>query len=415
MAGLALALTVTACSVGDPGVGDRPAAPRTTARPTAATPGGDHASDVAAAVDAVLTTREDALAAGDADAFARTVLDPGSQDGARQLAAFRAARALRATHVSHDVVPPVDDPDAVAVTVHYRVDGVDRADRTATVRYGVADTASGWRVASEVPAGSGAAPPWLAMPDLAVRRGPHAVVAGTAGAGALAAAAATVDRALPALAEHWSGTPDRTLVLVPATLTETQALRGSTAPAVGDVAATTDGPTDADGLATGDRVVLDPDARRRLTPTGRDVVLTHELAHVAVRATVTGSPPTWLSEGYADHVGYARAGLPQRTLATRLLAAVRDGTGPTALPGPDALDPAVSDIEVGYLASWQAAETVVDLRGEPGLRRLVRACASRDGADAAERACTAAMPRILGVDRAGLTRRWRQRLADLAG
>jgi hypothetical protein len=180
------------------------------------------------------------------------------------------------------------------------------------------------------------------------------------------------------------------------------------------VAATTDGPTDATGRATGDRVLVDPDARRRLTAVGRDVVLTHELAHVAVRASVPGAAPLWLSEGYADHIGYARAGLPERTLAAPLVAALRAGTAPTALPTDSALDPGLSDSEVGYLAGWQAAQTVVELAGEDGLRRLVRACTTTGGPDAAARACDAAMPAVLGTDRAGLTRRWQQRLAALA-
>ncbi len=369
---------------------------------------------MATAVDALLARRDAALASADAAAFAATVADPTTPEGRRQVASFRAARALRATGVAHDVVPPVDDPSAVDVTLRYRVAGVDRADRTATVRYAVQRAGSGWRVVSEAPTGADAAPPWLAMPGLAVRRGEHAVVAGTAGDEALRAAVATVDRALPPLRAVWSGTPRSTLVLVPDTAAEADALRGTPGPAVGAVAATTDGPTAADGLATGDRVVLDPDARRRLTATGRDVVLTHELVHVAVRASRPGTAPVWLAEGYADHVGYARAGLPHRTLAAPLLAAVRAGTAPTALPGAGDLDPGVTDIEVGYLASWQAAETVADLVGESGLRALVRACTGPGGEEAAQQRCDAAMPRVLGLDRAALTRRWQQRLAALA-
>ncbi|NHA67072.1 hypothetical protein [Phycicoccus flavus] len=376
---------------------------------------GEDPAALATAVEDLLSAREAALRAGDRAAFAATVAAPDEPDGERQLRAFRAARALGATPLGHDAVAPVTDAAAVDVRVRYRVRGVDRADRTSTVRYAVTRTAAGWRVASERPTGADAAPAWLAMPGLVVRRSDHAVVAGTAGPGPLRASARTVDTVLPALSGHWSGTPRRTLVLVPRTAAEAEALRGSPAPGTGEVAATTDGPTDAAGRATGDRVVLDPAARGRLTPTGRDVVLAHELAHVAVRATVPGGPPTWLSEGYADHVGYARAGLPQRALAAPLLAAVRSGDAPTALPGAADLDPATSDVSLVYLASWQAAETVVGLRGEAGLRALVRACADRRGEQAAERTCTAALPRVLRVDRDGLTRRWQARLQRLAG
>ncbi len=252
------------------------------------------------------------------------------------------------------------------------------------------------------------------MPGLAVRRTPHAVVAGTAGPSALEAAARTVDRSLPALRAPWPQAPERVLVLVPDTVAEADALLGRASPTVGEVGATTDGPVGADGLATGDQVVLDPQARRRLTPSGRDVVLTHELAHVAVRATVPGSAPTWLAEGYADHVGYARADVPVAALLAPLVAAVRDGSAPHDLPSAASLDPAVGDIEVGYLAGWQAAELVVERQGEAGLRRLLRRCSVTGPQEAADRACDAAMPEVLGTDRAGLTRAWRQRLADLA-
>ena len=95
-------------------------------------------------------------------------------------------------------------------------------------------------------------------------------------------------------------------------------------PGTADVAATTEGPTDAAGLATGDRVVLDPTADARLTAAGRDVVLTHELAHVAVQASVPGRAAGWLAEGYADHVGLRPRRRPRRAAAR---AAPRRGPG----------------------------------------------------------------------------------------
>lgn len=412
---MVLALLAGACSPPDGAPTAGGAVPSAAATAAAVpTRSGPDPSAVAVALDELLARRARALASGDAAAFAATLSDPASAAGRAQLAAFRAARALGVSRVAHDVVPPVDDPSAVDVTLRYRVRGVDRADRTATVRYAVRDGGSGWRVAAETTSGVDAAPPWLAMPALAVRRGRHVVVAGTAATARLDEAVSTADRALGGLAAVWERTPARTLVLLPGTAAETDALLGRAGPAVGVVAATTDGPVGADGRATGDRVVLDPAAADRLTATGRDVVLTHELAHVAVRATVPGTAPPWLAEGYADHVGYARAGLPQRTLAAPLAAAVKAGTAPTDLPGAHLLDPSLGDIEVGYLAAWQAVETVHDLRGEAALRRLVRACTVPGGTDDAERACTAAMPQVLGIDRAGLTQRWRARVADLA-
>ncbi|MGG5261057.1 hypothetical protein [Phycicoccus avicenniae] len=384
----------------------------TATAPSPSTSSPASASEVATAVDALLTRREAALVAGDTRAFTATVAEPASDAGRAQLASSSAARALRVARLTHDVVAPVDDPSDVEVTLRYRIAGTDRADRTARVRYAVVRVGGTWRVAEETAVE--AAPPWLAMPGMRVVRTSRAVVVGTAPDTALEAASRTVERALPRLAKDWSDTPRRVLVLVPATVAEAAALGGGTAGGVGRVAASTDGPLGADGRATGDRVVLDPQARERLTPAGRDVVLTHELAHVAVRASVPGSAPTWLSEGYADHVGYARADVPDAALLAPLTAAVRAGTAPTALPDTASLDPAVGDIEVGYLAAWQAAELVADRYGEATLRRLVRRCSVLGPQEAAERACDATMPAVLGTDRAGLTRAWRQRLDALA-
>ncbi|QIM20703.1 hypothetical protein G7075_05320 [Phycicoccus sp. HDW14] len=415
LAGLSAVLLLTGCS----GSGDAPAGtasgPSTPAPAltSSSEPAAPDPTDVASAVDALLTRREAALVAGDADAFAATVLDPGTDTGRRQVSGLAAARALRVTRLTHDVVAPVDDPRAVDVTLRYRLAGTDRGERTARVRYAVVDDGPGWRVDSELALDGEPAPPWVAMPELAVRRTAHAVVAGTAGASALDEAARTVDREVPVLRRGWSGTPAHVLVLVPDTVAEAAAL-GASGDGPGRVAATTDGPLDADGRATADRVLLDPQARRRLTTVGRDVVLTHELAHVAVRATVPGTTPTWLSEGYADHVGYARADVPRSALLAPLVAAVREGSAPDDLPSATSLDPSVGDIEVAYLAAWQAAELVVERRGEAGLRRLVQRCTVTGPAQDAERTCDAAMPSVLGTDRAGFTRLWRQRLAALS-
>ncbi len=183
---------------------------------------------------------------------------------------------------------------------------------------------------------------------------------------------------------------------------------------MGTVAATTDGPVGADGRATGDRVVLDPDARRRLTPAGRDVVLTHELTHVAVRATVPGAAPTWLAEGYADHVGYARADVPDTALLAPLASAVRAGTAPTRLPTAADLDPGVTRHRGALprvVAGGRAAR-------RPARRGRAAAAGGpvqqHGGAEAAARACAAALPEVEGLDLAALTRAWRQRLAALA-
>ena len=377
-------------------------------------------AEVTTAVADLLRRRAEAVVAGDEPAYAVTLADPSGAAGRRQLDSFAAARALRVS--SLEVGAPVVEPDPTSerqataqVDVRYRVDDLDRADRVARLEYDLVRSGAGWRVAAERPVGAGATAPWVAMPTLRVSRGDSAVVAGTVPSSRLDEHAAVVDRALPRLRAPWPGAPARVLVLAPSTVAEADALLGRPAGSgAAPVAATTEGPTGADGTATGDRVVLDPTAFDRLTAAGRDVVLTHELAHVAVRASVPGRPAAWLAEGYADHVGYARADVSTRRLVAPLVSAIRAGQGPRDLPSAADLQPASGDIEVPYLAAWQAVELIAREHGEAALRRLVRG-GSSTGSDAdAEAATDAALASVLGTTRAELTRQWLRRLGDLA-
>ena len=375
-----------------------------------------------AAVTAVLRARAAAVVSGDVQAYAGRVADSSSAQGRRQLAAFGAARALRVTRLSLgavtvDPMSAATDFDSLGVRapMAYRLDDLDLGDRTTEVSFVMRrGEVGGWSVVSESADGAGA-PPWVVMPDLRVRRGEHAVVAGTVPDSQLSGHVRVVDRAVPDLRRDWSRTPDHVLVLAPSRAQEADALLGrAPGSGVAAVAATTEGPTSADGRATGDRVVLDPTASARLTAVGRDVVLTHELAHVAVRASVAGRAAGWLSEGYADHVGYDRANLPDARLLEPLLAEVRAGRLPADLPRVAELDPGSGAIEVPYLAAWQAVELIADEHGEAALRRLVIAGSATGSEADAETATDRALQRVLDMSRVDLTRAWQQRLRDLA-
>ena len=409
MLSLVGAVALTGCANGPD------AAPPARVRAAPSTPLTASAAVATTTVEDLLRGRAAALVHGDAAAFTGTVADPSGTEGRRQLTSYDAARALRVARL--EVGEPTVEPAGAGLRAHaevdlrYRVDDLDRADRVARLQYELVRTGEEWQVASERPVGAGATAPWVAMPTLRVERGTHGVVAGTVPARRLAEHAAVVDRALPGLRAQWEGTPERVLVLAPSTAAEADLLLGRTpSPGASPVAASTEGPTGATGRATGDRVVLDPTAFDRLTPSGRDVVLTHELAHVAVRSTVAGRPAPWLAEGYADHVGYARADVSPRRLLAPLLTALRTGHGPRALPTAAELQPAGGDIEVPYLAAWQAVELVADRYGEGALRRLVRA-GSSTGSDAdAARATGRALETVLGTTADRLTRDWLARL-----
>lgn len=413
---LATLAALAGCSTASNGDVDR-AVGSATHTPTSASSDAGRAASVSEVTE-LLSHRAAAIVAGDQAGFAATVAEPQSSAGSRQLAGYEAARALGVSRL--EVATPVMNGGHAQVEVRYRLGGLDGADRVARLDYTVTRSGSGWAVVSERPSGVGATAPWVAMPDLRVQRGEHAVVAGTVADADLAGYAAVVDRAVPGLRRDWPGTPEKVLVLAPTTIDEADTLLGrAVSPGsdagLAEVAATTEGPTGPDGRATGDRIVLDPTAYARLTPAGREVVLTHELAHVAVRATVPGAPATWLAEGYADHVGYARAGLSDQRLLAPLLAEVRAGRGPVDLPGNGELQPTAGDLEVPYLAAWQAVELIAEEHGEEALRRLVTAAASTGTATDAEATTDAALVAVLGTSRSELTRVWQARLQSLAG
>ncbi|MBG0829355.1 hypothetical protein HS041_16430 [Planomonospora sp. ID67723] len=205
---------------------------------------------------------------------------------------------------------------------------------------------------------AGAAPlpegPW---PDGTVIRGGHYVVIGhRVPLASLADLAVRTDRARRVVAAIWG--PVRPVVLFPETDAEAGALAGTGA--TGGLAA----------LATADRVIVLPSGYAKLSETGRDVVIAHELTHVATGATRGGRVPMWLSEGFADYVGYSGSGLAVRTVAAELAAEVAAGVLPDRLPGPADFAPGAARLAQAYEEAWLACRYVAERFGERTLVRL---------------------------------------------
>ncbi|MFI9590715.1 hypothetical protein [Nonomuraea sp. NPDC052265] len=193
-----------------------------------------------------------------------------------------------------------------------------------------------------------------------VARGGRSVVVGhRAEPGVLADLARRADLAGRRVSEVL-GRPVRAVVVVPDTDAEAATLAGT-------------GPLDGlAAVADGARVIVVPGSFARLTPTGRDVVLTHELTHVAAG---TDRLPVWLYEGFADYVAYRDAGLPIRTAAAELAAEVRAGRLPSELPGPAAFAPTAADpgrLARAYQEAWMACRFLADRFGDGTLVRLYR-------------------------------------------
>ncbi|WP_148232271.1 hypothetical protein [Janibacter sp. HTCC2649] len=245
-------------------------------------------------------------------------------------------------------------------------------------------------------------------------KGRFSTVTGTVDKATLTAYAKMADTAVAEVSKRWKRTwPRKVTIIAPADATTFRDQVGR-ADDLSQVAAITDGPIGASGLATGDRVVLNPDAFAKLTPAGRQFVITHESTHVAVRSSLSGAAPLWLVEGFADHVGYAGSGRPRAELAAPLLAKVAERTGPTRLPTQGDFDPSQGEIGPTYLAAWLAVDLIARRHGEEALQRFYAASRDPNSPALADAAMDKAFVAVLGTTRAAFTKQWLAELSQLA-
>lgn len=121
------------------------------------------------------------------------------------------------------------------------------------------------------------------------------------------------------------------------------------------------------------RLVVSSSAWSSLSPVGRDVVLRHELTHLATGGTVGADRnlPSWLVEGAAEWTAWRDVGWPDARVAPELTALVRARRAPTTLPGAAALSPVAPDAAAAYSSAWLAVRELVRRAGPGGLVRLV--------------------------------------------
>jgi hypothetical protein len=303
----------------------------------------------------------------------------------------------------------------------YALKGFDRAERAFETHVTAVRRADGWRLADD--ADGGTQSQLWDLPDLRVLSSPTTLVVGSGRVRGLEEYLRLGDDAVARVGRVWTSSwGSRVVLVVPASAQEMAEQLGQQPSDVDQVAAVTDGAIGADGRAGADRIVVNPQAFARLQPTGRGVVVAHETAHVAIRATTTRPVPLWLSEGMADYVGYHDLDLPRERIAAALLARVREGAGPRALPTEADFDPATSTIAPSYNAAWLAVCHLVDTHGEPALVRFYQQAATAPagasvGAPAPgdpEENTQAAFRAVLGVTQAEFTADWLAYLARLA-
>jgi hypothetical protein len=382
------------------------------------------------ALQAVLDTRSRAVLSKDRAAWLSTV-DPGSPAFvSQQSRVFTNLLAVPFSDWSYSYAGIASPPSATRarelggdawvarVQAGYRLRGYDGATSTSEQLLTMVRRDDHWYVASTSD-GDSVPQPWD-LGRVRVVKGSHVLVLGTASTATLRGFAAAGDEAIGAVTGIWGRDwPRRAVLVVPRTEKEMGQLLQRPAAGLSQIAAVTTGELahGDHGIARSDRVVLNPAAFDRLGDSGRRVVLAHEMTHVAVRSSTSAPVPIWLSEGFADYVGYADVDLSRRAIAADVLALVRRGKGPHELPGTDDFDPTKTTIAPAYSGAWLACRLIAERYGERALVRLYRTAATTPvgerGPDP-DAALRAAFESVLGTSVARFTGAWRDDLRALA-
>lgn len=371
--------------------------------------GGKPATDSARAeVQRVLDRRATAVLDRDEAAFVRT----GALSWFENLTAVPLADwSYRVTALHRTGSAATADAE-----LSYGVQGYDRAPvtvgRTLTLSL---DAGGQWYVDSERPAQKSAQQLWDQGEVMAVR-GEHSLVLGVGRSGEeLHSYADLADRAVPAVSDAW-GTdwPRHVVVLVPRSLEGMAGLLGSPASSYRGIAAVTTGETGAPAEAPADRIIVNPDAYGVLGSVGKQVVLTHETTHVATRAHTTPATPLWLSEGYADWVGYRGSGRTPVQAAPELWDAATEGRLPAALPSDRdfGFSGDAAELARAYEGGWMACRMIAERWGEVRLGEFYRAVGAHQQRPGA---VEDAMRKVLDTTPAEFTEQWRAYLRDQLG
>lgn len=436
LAGVAVLALALAGVVGSNGASATRPRPSTSGPPgDSATPAPDRDQQQLDALTALLAARRHAVLTHDRAAWLATVdpRDPRFQNA--QGAVFDHLAGVPFSDWSYQYVGRAPDLSSqrrrelggeawvARVLAGYRLRGFDTTTSYAEQDLTVVRRDTQWFVASTSDGGT-APQPWD-LGAVHVARGDHVLVLGTAAPATLRQYATLGDRAVRQVSGVWGTRWSRKAVLVAPRgqhefgqllLRDDAGLDQVAAVTTGDLGGGS-GAAEPSGRAGNDRVVINPAAFARLGSTGRRVVLTHEMTHVAVRQSTTSAVPIWLSEGFADFVGYSGTGVSRRVGAGDLLAQVRAGHGPTHLPSSDDFDPTRTTIAPSYSASWLACSLIADTYGTDQLVALYRraATAPTDGsAPDPEQQLESAFRRVLGTTTAAFTRDWLRYVNRLA-
>ena len=358
------------------------------------------------AIDRLLRDRADALLLGDASSWARMqVLDAAVPD-------FSSIHSLSPVSFEYATTSITSDNDptqaAVSVLVKYRLP-MDAAAATLREDLALQHTDTGWRIASEHSLGR--KPVWE-LGAVSHVSGKHATVIGIDQTdAALRRYVAIADAVIPDVTKAW-GTDwtQRVVIVVPKTLRQIETGLGRSADSLRDIAAVTSMET-ASGDHGSPRIWLNPLTMQELSSLGREIVLRHEVAHVATGSGSTDATPLWLEEGLAEYIGYENSGVSRAVAAGDAIDAVRDGRRFTQLPSTD--DFSGSGLAIAYESALIACD---ELAKDGGIATLVKTYRiAAQGTGSSDENVSAGIHQVYGVTLDEFVRRWDVRLHQLAG
>jgi hypothetical protein len=244
---------------------------------------------------------------------------------------------------------------------------------------------------------------------ITVVRGDSSLVIGTASSAALRRYAAYADRSVRDVRRVWRARwNQRPVVIVPRTQGDMATIIDSDGEGLDQIAAVTTGTAEA-GPTRGDRVVVNPAAWRVLGDLGRRVVMAHEVTHLATRESTRRAVPIWMSEGFADYVAYQSVDVSVRAVARDVLAQVRDGHTPAALPEDADFDATRGALGPAYEGAWLACRMIAQRYGRERLVQLYLRLA-----DGSPQDVDADLREVLGLSEPAFVARWQSYLRGLA-
>ncbi|HZG94481.1 MAG TPA: hypothetical protein VEZ46_07185 [Mycobacteriales bacterium] len=306
-----------------------------------------------------------------------------------------------------------DEVFAPGVTLAYALDGADGHRNELEQKFTLVRRGTRWFVGSDTDLDVGshrtARELWDFGPVLSVQGERTVVLGSPTRASYLRALASTTDAAIPRVSavwgEDWS---QQVVVLVPRSQEQVSDLLGERADLsqIAAVAVARVDIVDNRYRTVGNRVIVNPRNFDRLGRLGREVVMRHEVTHVATRGATGPNVPAWLIEGMADYIGYLGTGVSDHGAAAALRSDLRAGRPPRELPADKDFDGGNKRLSQAYEGSWLAARMIVDQTSQRTLVKFYRALGADRSATRAA-AMANAMRSVLKTTPGSFTKAWR--------